>query len=74
VEVVESSHYCSVGLDPISCSLGFTANFGSHATYRHCTAGAHYPEYRKSPPIRAWEMDLVLMTKSDGDQLQQYFI
>jgi hypothetical protein len=23
----------------------------------------HYPECRKTPLIRAWEMDLVLMTK-----------
>jgi hypothetical protein len=39
-------------------------NFGSCASYRHCAAGAHFPECRKMPPIREWEMDLVLMTKS----------
>jgi hypothetical protein len=49
--------------DLISYLLGLIMNFGSRATYRHCAVGAHYPEYRKSPPIRVWEMDLLLMTK-----------
>jgi hypothetical protein len=59
--------------DPISCSLMSTVNFSSRATYRHCAARLHYPEYSKSPPIRVWEMDLVL-TKSDGDQLQRQVV
>jgi hypothetical protein len=62
---VEASHcYSAMGIRPVLKLLGLKTNFGSRATYRHCAAGTHYPEYGKTPPIRAWEMDLVLMTKS----------
>jgi hypothetical protein len=62
---VEASHCCSAaGIGPALRLFMLTANFGSRDTYRHCAGGGHYPEYGKTPPVRAWEMDLVLMTKS----------
>jgi hypothetical protein len=65
VEVVESFHcYSAVGIRPDLMFVRLMANFGFRATYKHCTAGVHYPKYRKTSPIRTWEMDLVLMTKS----------
>jgi hypothetical protein len=62
---VEASHCCSAtGIRPGLRLLGLMADFGSRAFYRYCAVGAHYPECRKTPLIRAWEMDLVLMIKS----------
>jgi hypothetical protein len=65
VEIVEASRSCSVvGIGPVLRFCLLTTNFGSCASYRHYAAGTHYPKYRKTPPISAWEMELVLMTKS----------
>jgi hypothetical protein len=62
---VEAFHCCSAaGIVHVLMLFRLMTNFGFRAIYRHCAAGAHYPEYGKTPPIRAWKMDLVLMTKS----------
>jgi hypothetical protein len=75
---VEASHCCSaMGIGPVLRLLGLTTNYGSRASYRHCAVGTHYPEYRKTPPIRVWEMDLVLMTESlevNSNTLQSTFV
>jgi hypothetical protein len=59
---VEASHcYNATGIRPGLRLLGLMVN---RVSYRHCVTGGHYPEYRKMSPIKTWEMDLILMTKS----------
>jgi hypothetical protein len=62
---VEPSHCCSAtGIRPILRLLGLVNDLWFVCLLLALTVGAHYTKHGSTPPIRAWEMNFVLLTKS----------